>query len=134
VKLLNAYTHPDAVDVLWKLLFERQRHQSISHREMPTLEEHLRFIGSHPYPYWYLIDCGDLVGSAYLTGRREVGIGILRAFWRNGYGRAAVNLLLEKHGRPLYANINPYNRVSIEMFAELGFRHIQNTYALEAEC
>jgi RimJ/RimL family protein N-acetyltransferase len=129
MKLLDAYAHPAAVDVLWRLLVEREPYQSISHKKMPTLAEHKAFIASKPYPQWYLIDCGDIVGATYLTDRREVGISILRKHRGNAYGRNAVLKLRELHPGPLYANINPANRSSINMFVDLGFSHIQVTYA-----
>jgi len=130
MKLLDAYTHPEAVDLLWQLLYEREPHQNISHKRLPSLKEHKAFVASKPYPHWYLIDCGDLVGATYLTWRREVGIGILRRFRGSAYGRHAVMELGRLHPGPMYANINPANRSSIDMFRDLGFTHLQNTYAL----
>lgn len=130
MKLIDAYGHPEAEDLLWMLLSEREKQQSISHKKMPTLAEHRAFIASRPYPQWYLIDCGDLVGATYLTDRREVGIFILRRFRGHGYGRAAVLRLLEMHPGPMLANINPANRASIDLFKDIGFNLVQQTYAL----
>lgn len=130
MKLINAYGHPSSHDLLWQLLREREPYQSISHKRMPTLAEHKAFIASNPYPHWYLIDCGDLVGAAYLTERREIGIGILRKHRGNAYGRTAVLELLRLHPGPLLANVNPSNRASLDMFRDLGFTHIQNTLEL----
>jgi RimJ/RimL family protein N-acetyltransferase len=132
MKLVDAYTHPEAVDLLWRLLAEREPHQSISHRAMPTPANHRAFILSAPYPHWYVIDCGDLVGAAYLTDRREVGISILRQHRGHQYARNALLEIMRMHPGPLLANINPANGASIRLFAGLGFRHIQNTYRLEA--
>jgi RimJ/RimL family protein N-acetyltransferase len=130
MKLLSAYDHPDAVDLLWHLLREREAYQSISHKRMPTPAEHKAFITRRPYPQWYLIDCGDLVGATYLTDRREVGIAILRKFRGSAYGRTALLELLRLHPGPMLANINPANRSSLDMFRDLGFAHVQNTLAL----
>lgn len=130
MKLIDAYRHQSAVDVLWHLLREREPYQSISHKKMPTVAEHKAFIASRPYTAWYLIDCGDIVGATYLTERREVGISILRKFRGNGYGRTAVLEMLKLHPGPLLANINPSNRPSLDMFRDLGFVHVQNTMVL----
>ena len=130
MRLLDAYTHPEAVDVLWQLLQERTPDQNISHRAMPTLAQHKAFIESRPYPAWYLIDCGHLVGATYLTDRREIGIGILGRFKREGYGRSAIRMLMERHPGKFLANINPANRPSIDMFVDLGFNLLQATYAI----
>jgi RimJ/RimL family protein N-acetyltransferase len=129
MRLIDAYTHPYAEDLLWRLLMEREPYQNISHTKMPSLDGHRAFIASRPYPHWYVIDCGELVGGVYLTKLREVGVGILRAFRGNGYGKSAVNQLLEKHPGPVLANINPQNLPSIKMFLDLGFKLKQVTYA-----
>jgi RimJ/RimL family protein N-acetyltransferase len=140
LRLLNAYENREAEAILWRLLEEREPHQNISHRRMPTPEEHRAFIASRPYAAWYLIevvtDCVDTValiteiaGAVYLTRDNEIGVGILKRFRGFGYGREAVRALMAKHpnGRFL-ANINPANESSRAMFESLGFRHIQNTY------
>ena len=129
MRLIDAYTHPYAEDLLWRLLMEREAYQNISHTKMPSLEGHRAFIASKPYPYWYVIDCGELVGGVYLTKLREVGVGILRVFRGNGYGKSAVTQLLEKHPGPVLANINPQNLPSIKMFLDLGFKLKQVTYS-----
>ena len=130
MRLVDAYTNPDAVDVLWALLSERLPWQSISHRSMPTVSEHRAFIASKPYPHWYLIDCGDFVGAAYLTANREIGIGILNRFKGHRYAQNALKMLMALHPGKFLANINPANYRSIALFNELGFVHIQNTYEL----
>jgi RimJ/RimL family protein N-acetyltransferase len=129
MRLVDVYTHPEAEDLLWRLLMEREPYQSISHKGMPSLTGHLAFVRSKPYPHWYLIDCGELVGAVYLTKMREVGVGILKAFRGNGYGKYSVTQLLEKHPGPVLANINPQNLPSIKMFLDLGFQLKQVTYA-----
>lgn len=132
MRLHDAYAHPEAVELLWRLLAEREQHQNISHRKMPTFAQHTTFVKARPYPHWYVIDCGDLVGAIYLTERREVGIGILHGHRRNGYGRAAFMQMQEIHPGDFLANINPANRSSIDLFRDLGFVHVQQTYALRS--
>lgn len=120
---------PDHLTILYELLKERTPEQSISHRKMPTFEEHTAFVRSQPYLAWHLIQNaeGEYVGSVYLSKQREVGIFIFAKHARKGYGMAAVQAILKQWGRCL-ANVNPNNVASIEMFKKLGARHIQNTY------
>ncbi len=40
MRLVDIYSVTDAADTLWRLLAEREPHQNISHRRMPTLQEH----------------------------------------------------------------------------------------------
>jgi RimJ/RimL family protein N-acetyltransferase len=131
MKLIDVYQDERALGLLWKLLSEREPHQNISHKRMPTTAEHEAFIASKPYAHWYLLDCGQLVGACYLTHQREIGVGILRMHRGMGYGKLAVQALLNAHPGKALANINPANTASIRLFADLSFRPLQVTYALE---
>jgi len=126
----------DTEMTLYDLLLERTPEMNISHKTIPSLEEHCRFVRSLPYPHWYLIQMKETgrpmisVGSIYLTNRREVGIFIFRKHRRKGYAYEAMFQLLEKHPGGILANINPKNQASIKFFEGLGAKHIQNTYEL----
>lgn len=117
---------------LYALLQERTPEQSISHRELPTFEQHRKFVGSCPYLVWYVFgNCADYIGSIYLTRQREIGVAVHSAFRRRGYAIEAIRWLAALHPGPFYANVNPKNEASIELWRGLGFRLIQYTYALE---
>ena len=124
-----------ASNVLWRLLEERPAHANISHRAMPTREQHEAFIQSHLYEAWYLIE--DLsfhrqaVGSVYLTKDDEIGVFVFKEFQRQGFAKQAIAELMYLHPRERYlANINPENDVSTRLFGRLGFKHIQETHEL----
>jgi RimJ/RimL family protein N-acetyltransferase len=134
-----------ATDILYQILQEREGEDNIniSHRRMPTFEEHTKFVESHPYEAWYLIEekgvaGGWAVGSIYLTRPNvpplpgnEIGIFIRKGYRGMGLGKQAVQFLMAQHGpRDYLANINPQNFPSIAMFSGLGFHHVQNTYRL----
>jgi RimJ/RimL family protein N-acetyltransferase len=130
MKLVDAHTSPEAPDVLYRLLEERSPEVNISHRAMPSWEQHCAFVASKPYDAWYLIEAdGGKVGAIYLSKTNEIGIFLFRSHRGAGYGKRAVTMLMERHPRDRYlANINPKNDASIAFFRELGFHHIQNTY------
>lgn len=132
MKLVSVYDNPLAAAHLYQLLKERDESVNISHRAMPTWDEHLRFVASIPYAAWYLIDVdGEMVGATYLTRQDEIGIFIFRAYQGRGFGKQAVTLLTEAHPRQHYlANINPDNHRSISMFTGMGFGLLQQTYEL----
>jgi len=130
MKLVDVYTCPAAAFILFNLLAEREPHQNISHKKMPTMDEHMAFVYKKPYPHWYLIETGGIIaGATYLTEAREVGIFIFREHQRKGIARRALALLADTHPGPMMATINPKNAASITLFEGLGFAHIQNTYA-----
>lgn len=114
---------------LYTLLQERTPEQSISHKVVPSYEEHCAFVLSKPYFRWYMIVGGTVYGAIYLTHQREIGISLLRVYQRQGYGRAAVLKLMDLHPGPFLANINPNNDASIAFWKSLGFTLKQVTYA-----
>jgi len=131
VRLVDTYTLEDeGMDLLWRLMSEREPHQNISHKAMPSWQEHRAFVSSRPYFAWYAIDCGECVGATYLTHQREVGIGILKQYRGQQYAVNALRMLIQMHPGRLLANINPANADSIRLFTGLGFKHIQQTYEL----
>jgi len=126
-----------SIPILYDLLQERTPEQSISHVEMPHIEEHIRFVMSKPYFAWYLIVgnvdgiLNKVVGSIYVTNKREIGIFIFNKYIGKGYGKSAVLKVMEMwpNGR-FYANVNPHNEASKRLFESIGGRVIQHTYVL----
>lgn len=126
------------VDFLYTLLAERPPEANISHREMPTPEQHRQFVHRKPYAHWYLIGDenrgdgrqGPNFGAIYLTQAREVGIFILRFYWGSGYARMALEELRRLHPGPILANVAPANERSARFFQAAGGRIIQHTYEL----
>lgn len=134
IVLIPVDEFPGGVEVLYLLLEERTPDQSISHKDMPTFEEHKRFVENNPYQYWYLIfdkDEEEAVGSIYLTYQREIGISIFKDCRGNGYATDAIKVLKKRHPGRFLANINPKNKASITLFTEkFNARLIQETYEL----
>lgn len=132
MKLISIDRRKEYVDVLWKLLQERTPEQSISHKRMPSYDEHRQFVAATPYQAWYIIEVDDKpIGSVYLTKAREIGVFIFKEFHGKGYGKEAVNLLMNKWPGYFMANINPANKASIALFAKFNAKHIQNTYEVK---
>ena len=132
MKLVPVSKEKSAVDILYALLQEREAGESISHKAMPSLDEHRKFVRSNPYQSWYLIKVGDdYVGSCYISKAREIGIGIFLAHRRHGYARHALQMLMALWPGRFYANINPGNEKSHGLFKSLGFNLLQMTYVKE---
>ena len=115
---------------LYDLLKERNSKINISHKRMPTWEEHVRFVKSKPYSKWYIIyNKDEKIGSILLTSENEVGIFIKNDVQHKGIGSVALQLLIKKNPHLRYlANINPKNKESIEFFKKNNFKLIQYTY------
>jgi len=132
VELISVDQEEESILVLYELLKERTKDQSISHKGLPTMSDHAKFVRSRPYQAWYLIKLDDTyIGSTYLTNQREIGIFIFNEFQGKGYAKKAIESLMTLWPGNFYANINPDNERSIRFFKKLGARHIQNTYELK---
>lgn len=110
---------------LYNLLAEREPWQNISHKVMPSWEDHVKFVSSRPYKAWYVIfDNADFVGAVYLTNNNEIGIHIRKSCVRRNYGKNAIKALIKTHKEKYYlANIGPNNSHSIAFFANNGFKY-----------
>jgi RimJ/RimL family protein N-acetyltransferase len=121
----------DEADIrfLYHLLAVRPQLANISHRELPSWEEHVAFVIGQPYHAWYIVlSDGTRAGACYLSKRDEIGIHLLELFQGKGLAREAVRNLMKRHERVRYlANIAPSNERSLALFGELGFRACQVT-------
>ena len=117
---------------LYDLLMERNPRANISHKKMPTYNEHVSFVSAKPYSKWYVILYGIIkVGSIYLTSQNEIGIFIKKSFQNKQIGNIALRKLIQKNPKKRYlANVNPKNKKSIRFFKNSGFKLIQYTFEL----
>ena len=115
---------------IYELLKQREGIVNISHKSLPTWDEHIDYIKNHSYQSWNIIWNDDTrIGNIYLTERNEIGIFLDKKYQSNGYGSEAIDEFMKKNGKRRYlANINPTNYKSIQFFGKHGFLHIQNTY------
>lgn len=117
---------------LYELLTERDPSVNISHKKMPTYEEHVEFVMSKPYSKWYIINYkNQKSGSIYLTNQNEIGIFIKKEMRNREIGKKALRVLIKHNPRARYlANVNPRNTRSIKFFKKNRFKLIQHTYEL----
>ena len=117
---------------LYNLLMERDARANISHKKMPTYNEHVLFVSAKPYSKWYVILYGaNKIGSVYLTSQNEIGIFIKKSFQSKQLGNIALRKMIQKNPKKRYlANVNPQNKKSVRFFKNNGFKLIQYTFEL----
>ena len=117
---------------LYDLLIERDTRVNISHKKMPTYNQHVSFVSAKPYSKWYVILYGvNKAGSIYLTSQNEIGIFIKKSFQNKQIGNIALHKLIQKNPKKRYlANVNPQNKKSMRFFKNNGFKLIQYTLEL----
>ena len=117
---------------LYNLLMERDTRANISHKKMPTYNQHVSFVSAKSYSKWYVILYGvNKAGSIYLTSQNEIGIFIKKSFQNKQIGNIALNKLIQKNPKKRYlANVNPQNKKSMRFFKNNEFKLIQYTLEL----
>ena len=120
---------------LFELLKERDPRANISHKKMPSYNEHLKFVKSKPYTKWYIIlKSKDRIGSIYLSKNDEIGIFLSKKYQGKNIGNDALVELIRKNPRERYlANVNPKNKKSSTFFKNNNFKLIQYTYEMVLE-
>lgn len=118
---------------LYEILRERldEPQTNISHKALPTFEEHMVFMRSSPYMAWFVVTMDGLpVGATYLTRQREIGLYICRDFREQGIGREVVAEMRARFPGPILANVNPENVKARQFWERMGGKLLQVTYAL----
>ena len=128
---LNLVSKND-IRFLYCMLKIRDPISRISHKKMPTFEQHKKFVLSKPYKFWYIIKFENKkIGSIYLSKQDEIGIFLKNEFQNKGISQYVLLTFIKIHPRPRFlANVSPKNKISQKFFQKHGFIHIQQTYEL----
>ena len=115
------------VDFLYQMLKERDSVENYLHKELPTYEEHTKFvIESNPYDGWYIIILeSKKVGHINIVHKDnyEVGWFIKKEFQNLGIPIVAFEMLKKLHKSPIYTGKNnPKNIRSNILLEKLGFK------------
>ena len=127
------------IRVLYKLLETRK--YNISHREIPSYDEHTLFVKAEPYRAWYIILYREKpIGSVYLTEDNSVGLNIEEEQIEQVLS-GVMNFIRERH-KPnpglkslrcdrFSVNVSPSNKTLIRAMEKSGAEVIQICFALE---
>ena len=115
---------------LYELLLQRKKIVNISHKKMPTYEEHVKFIESEPYSKWYIIQIDDKkIGSIYLTKENEIGIHFFTQYEESErFQNVIKEFFLKEPREKFFMNVSPKNEKYIDLAKKLGFHLVQHTY------
>jgi len=119
---------------LYYLLATRSPAACISHRALPTWDQHLAYLEkiSNEWPAVKMV-CENHssspvpVGYYYLTPMYEIGIHTERG--KERYHREILEHIMRVHkGKRLLANVAPSNEFHHQLYRGAGFRLVQETY------
>ena len=131
---LKPVTKNDAL-FLYELLKTKDPIANISHKKMPSYDEHVNFILSNPYAIWYIIEYeGKKIGSVYLSKHDEIGIYLVDNSLYDKIGKSVIKLLIKNNPRKRYlAKVSPQNKKLQNFFVNNGFIGLEYTYEIFIE-
>ena len=131
---LKLVTENDAL-FLYDLLKARDSLANISHKKVPSYNEHVNFILSNPYTIWYIIEYeGKKIGSVYLSKHDEIGISLIDNSLYDKIGKSIIKLLIKNNPRKHYlAKVSPRNKKLQNFFVNNGFTGLEYTYEIFVE-
>ena len=129
---LNQVTKNDAL-FLYDLLKNKDSNANISHKKMPSYDEHVEFVMSKPYTNWYIIEYDKKnVGTIYLSKQDEIGISINNDYEYDQIVKPALELLMKLNQRKRYlANTSSKDVRSQEFLLKNGFTSLEYVYEMK---
>ena len=129
---LNQVTKNDTL-FLYDLLKNKDPNANISHKKMPSYDEHVKFVMSKPYTNWYIIEYDKKnVGAIYLSKQDEIGISISNDYEYDQIVKPALKLLMKLNQRKRYlANTSPKDVRSQEFLLKNGFTSLEYVYEMK---
>ena len=132
---INNEINKSNLKFLYMLL--KVREYSISHKEMPSFEEHSNFVQNHPYYKWFIIKIdSNLIGAIYIHKDNSIGLNIL-----NQFEKLIPDILsfLEKRYKPLpyiksvrsknfFLNLSPQNKRMHDLLISSGYEISQISF------
>jgi len=117
----------DDIEFLYDMLKERDSIENYLHKEMPTYEDHTKFVmESNPYDGWYIIIFDSKrVGHINIVHKDnyEIGWFIKKEFQTSGIVVKAFEMLKKLHKSPIYTGKNNPKNIRANRFLEkLGFK------------
>ena len=128
---LNQVTKNDTL-FLYDLLKNKDPNTNISHKKMPSYDEHVKFVMSKPYTNWYIIEYDKKnVGAIYLSKQDEIGISVNNDYEYDQIVKPALKLLMKLNQRKRYlANTSPKDVRSQEFLLKNGFTGLEYVYEM----
>jgi len=129
---LKQVTKNDAL-FLYELLKNKDSNANISHKKMPSYDEHVEFVMSKPYTNWYIIEYDKKnVGTIYLSKQDEIGISINNDYEYDQIVKPTLKLLMKLNQRKRYlANTNPKDVRAQEFLLKNGFTSLEYVYEMK---
>ena len=114
---------------LFNHLKERDPRENISHKKMPTYDEHVKFVLSKPYSKWYIIfEKNKKIGSVYLTKADEIGLHLKKEYFKESMLKEILECLMKNEQNKRFVfNVSPRNKKFMKFLQKNGYVISQQT-------
>ena len=121
--------------LLYDILKNREKVENISHKKMPTYNQHILFVNSKPYQKWYkILYQNNIVGTVYLSKINEIGIHLINNNIDNKLYKKIIKEVMEKNPKERYlVNVAIKNKKFNKLIESYGFEKIQTTFELNSK-
>jgi len=111
------------IEFLYEMLKERDSRINVSHKELPTFQQHKKFVKSKPCDGWYIIMAQEKkVGHIQIYNDDRIGWFIKNEYKRLGFVIPAFEKLKKIHPREKYlGKVNPDNLEAQNLLIKLNF-------------
>ena len=121
----------------------QNRSYKISHKILPSFDEHTEFVRNHPYREWVIVkDNGRAIGNVYIHFDNSIGLHFesSKYFDRVDEVLRFVNTsFLPLSAKPsvrigeFFFRVSSENRLLQERLSILGFREVERTFVCQSE-
>ena len=126
------------IEILYNLL--KKRVHNISHKQLPSYEEHKSFILNHPYREWFLVKSNNTYyGSIYVLENNCIGINMDTD--NMNIIKKSINWVVSEikplpgiksvRNKNFHININPKNKKMAKILSNLNADLIEHTYIIK---
>ena len=118
----------------------KNRSHSISHKSVPSFDEHTEFVQNHPYRKWIIVKDSEIaIGNVYIQYNNSIGLNvdslvsceqinkILKGIYTSHSPLPAVPSM--RFGE-FFLNVSTANKMLQKNLTSLGFSEVERTFVL----
>lgn len=131
----------EQINILYDQLIKRTHR--ISHKIIPTLDEHINFVIDNPYRAWFIVrDLNCIIGNVYVQFDNSIGLNCLDDIKESQLSDILYEIstkLAPLEGRPsiryegYFLNVSSSNVSLQKKLSNLGLIETQRTYAFDVD-
>ncbi|MBO8232365.1 hypothetical protein CU311_06685 [Prochlorococcus marinus str. MU1402] len=137
ISLISLSNPPNEKEIKFLYFLLKNRNASISHKKLPSFEDHRKFVLNHPYKTWNIVIKGNThIGAQYIGFNNTVGIHLLPEYVV--YRRNVITKVLENFSpepgitslipNQFIFNVSVSDYDYVDDLLKLGAEQIQSTF------